>query len=114
MAAISVHQFAKCITCHAWSPDHSMVALCPNSDEVHIYRKSQDKWERVHVLQKTGAQGQTELSLYLMTGIHMFWNQEAAEWVPTLVILRLNRAALCVQWESKSSDFTSGKLAMRY
>ena len=23
MAAISVHQFAKCITCHAWSPDHS-------------------------------------------------------------------------------------------
>ena len=29
-----------------------VVALCPNSDEVHIYRKSQDKWERVHVLQK--------------------------------------------------------------
>jgi hypothetical protein len=23
MAAISVHQFAQCITCHAWSPDYS-------------------------------------------------------------------------------------------
>lgn len=23
MAAVAVHQFAQCITCHAWSPDHS-------------------------------------------------------------------------------------------
>lgn len=23
MAAIAVHKFAQCITCHAWSPDHS-------------------------------------------------------------------------------------------
>lgn len=29
------------------------------------------------------------------------WNQEASGWVPTLVILRLNRAALCVQWSPK-------------
>lgn len=29
------------------------------------------------------------------------WNQEATGWVPTLVILRLNRAALCVQWSPK-------------
>lgn len=31
------------------------------------------------------------------------WNQEASEWVPTLVILRLNRAALCVQWSPKGN-----------
>ncbi|KAL5997727.1 hypothetical protein ACLOJK_008657 [Asimina triloba] len=30
------------------------------------------------------------------------WNQEASEWVPTLVILRLNRAALCVQWSPRA------------
>ncbi|KAL4587309.1 hypothetical protein LXL04_000178 [Taraxacum kok-saghyz] len=29
------------------------------------------------------------------------WNQEGSVWVPTLVILRLNRAALCVQWSPK-------------
>lgn len=29
------------------------------------------------------------------------WNLEGSEWVPTLVILRLNRAALCVQWSPK-------------
>lgn len=31
------------------------------------------------------------------------WNQEGSEWVPTLVILRLNRAALCTQWSPKGS-----------
>lgn len=31
------------------------------------------------------------------------WNLEGSEWVPTLVILRLNRAALCVQWSPKGT-----------
>ena len=26
MAAQAIHQFAECITCHAWSPDHSSYA----------------------------------------------------------------------------------------
>lgn len=29
-----------------------VVALCPNNNEVHIYRLVEDKWEKVHVLQK--------------------------------------------------------------
>ncbi|CAH2059980.1 unnamed protein product [Thlaspi arvense] len=29
-----------------------MVALCPNNNEVHIYKSSQDQWERLHVLEK--------------------------------------------------------------
>ncbi|PON97899.1 LOW QUALITY PROTEIN: Actin-related protein 2/3 complex subunit [Trema orientale] len=32
------------------------------------------------------------------------WNLEA-EWVPTLVILRLNRAALCVRWSPRENEF---------
>ncbi|CAA2987655.1 GPI-anchor transamidase [Olea europaea subsp. europaea] len=36
------------------------------------------------------------------------WNQETTEWVPTLVILRLNRAALCVQWSPKENKFAVG------
>lgn len=31
------------------------------------------------------------------------WTQEGHDWVPTLVILKLNRAALCVQWSPKGS-----------
>ncbi|ESQ51643.1 hypothetical protein EUTSA_v10017625mg, partial [Eutrema salsugineum] len=36
------------------------------------------------------------------------WSLEGGEWVPTLVILRLNRAALCVQWSPKENKFAVG------
>ncbi|XP_050229027.1 actin-related protein 2/3 complex subunit 1A-like [Mercurialis annua] len=117
MAAISVHQFAPCITCHAWSPDHSMIALCPNNNEVHIYKLSpENKWERLHVLQKhdqiiSGIDWSVR-SNRIVTASHdrnsYVWNKEGTEWVPTLVILRLNRAALCVQWSPKENKFAVG------
>ncbi|KAM7500206.1 hypothetical protein LguiA_024620 [Lonicera macranthoides] len=116
MAAIAIHQFAQCITCHAWSPDHSMIALCPNNNEVHIYKRLEEKWERLHVLQKhdqivSGIDWSTK-SNRIVTVSHdrnsYVWNQEGAEWVPTLVILRLNRAALCVQWSPLGNKFAVG------
>ncbi|RYR79289.1 hypothetical protein Ahy_A01g004122 isoform A [Arachis hypogaea] len=109
MAVTAVHQLAQCITCHAWSADRSMVALCPNNSEVHIYRLVEDKWEKVHVLQKhdqiiSGIDWGAR-SNKIVTASHdrnsYVWNLERSEWVPTLVILRLNRAALCVQWSPK-------------
>ncbi|ESR61256.1 hypothetical protein CICLE_v10015615mg [Citrus x clementina] len=116
MAAIAVHQFAQCITCHAWSPDHAMVAFCPNNNEVHIYKLIQEKWEKLHVLQKhdqivSGIDWSVR-SNRIVTVSHdrnsYVWNQEGSEWVPTLVILRLNRAALCVQWSPKENKFAVG------
>ncbi|KAK4799027.1 hypothetical protein SAY86_024392 [Trapa natans] len=116
MSAVSVHQLAQCITCHAWSPDHSMIALCPNNNEVHIYKMSEDKWERAHVLQKhdqivSGIDwGST--SNKIVTVSHdrnsYVWSLEGSEWVPTLVILRLNRAALCTQWSPQENKFAVG------
>ncbi|KAF9589683.1 hypothetical protein IFM89_027066 [Coptis chinensis] len=117
MSAIEVHQFAQCITCHAWSPDQTMVAFCPNNTEVHIYNKSsQGKWERVHILQKhdqiVSGIDWSARSNKIVTVSHdrnsYVWNQEASEWVPTLVILRLNRAALCVKWSPKENKFAVG------
>ncbi|KAL9272534.1 Actin-related protein [Drosera capensis] len=116
MGAVGVHKLAQCITCHAWSPDHSMIALCPNNEEVHIYRTSGGTWERLHVLQKhdqivSGIDWSSK-SNRLVTVSHdrnsYVWNQEATEWVPTLVILRLNRAALCVQWSPIENKFAVG------
>ncbi|KAK4749821.1 hypothetical protein SAY87_027270 [Trapa incisa] len=116
MSAVSVHQLSQCITCHAWSPDHSMIALCPNNNEVHIYKMSEDKWERAHVLQKhdqivSGIDwGST--SNKIVTVSHdrnsYVWSLEGSEWVPTLVILRLNRAALCTQWSPQENKFAVG------
>ncbi|KAL3848707.1 hypothetical protein ACJIZ3_010589 [Penstemon smallii] len=116
MAALSVHQFAQCITCHAWSPDHSMVAFCPNNNEVHIYKLLEEKWEKIHVLQKhdqivSGIDWSIR-SNKIVTVSHdrnsYVWSKETTEWVPTLVILRLNRAALCVQWSPKENKFAVG------
>lgn len=116
MAAIAVHQFAQCITCHAWSPDRAMVAFCPNNNEVHIYKLIQEKWEKLHVLQKhdqivSGIDWSVR-SNRIVTVSHdrnsYVWNQEGSEWVPTLVILRLNRAAFCVQWSPKENKFAVG------
>lgn len=36
MAAIAVHKFAQCITCHAWSPDHSSKMLRFSSTTTHF------------------------------------------------------------------------------
>ncbi|XP_047334953.1 actin-related protein 2/3 complex subunit 1A-like isoform X1 [Impatiens glandulifera] len=116
MAALDVHQFAPCITCHSWSPDHSMIAFCPNNNEVHIYKFAEEKWEKTHVLQKhdqlvSGIDWSVK-SNRIVTSSHdrnsYVWNQEGSEWVPTLVILRLNRAALCVQWSPKENKFAVG------
>ncbi|XP_038712364.1 actin-related protein 2/3 complex subunit 1A-like [Tripterygium wilfordii] len=116
MATIEAHQFSRCITCHAWSPDRSMVAVCPNNNEVHIYRRVQDNWEKLHVLQKhdqiVSAVDWSCRSNRIVTVSHdrnsYVWNQEGPEWVPTLVILRLNRAALCVQWSPRENKFAVG------
>ncbi|KAJ0261903.1 Actin-related protein 2/3 complex subunit 1B [Hirschfeldia incana] len=116
MAVVDVHRFAESITCHAWSPDHSMVAFCPNNNEVHIYKSSQDQWERLHVLEKhdqivSGIDWSSK-SNKIVTVSHdrnsYVWSLEGGEWVPTLVILRLNRAALCVQWSPKENKFAVG------
>ncbi|CAA0823897.1 Actin-related protein 2/3 complex subunit 1A [Striga hermonthica] len=116
MAAVSVHQFAQCITCHAWSPDHSMIAFCPNNNEVHIYQLLGGKWEKIHVLQKhdqivSGIDWGVGLNRIVSVAHDRnsyVWSLEASEWVPTLVILRLNRAALCVQWSPKENKFAVG------
>uniref|UniRef100_A0A2P2L109 Actin-related protein 2/3 complex subunit n=2 Tax=Rhizophora mucronata TaxID=61149 RepID=A0A2P2L109_RHIMU len=116
-AVTAIHHLAQSITCHAWSPDHSLIALCPNNNEVHIYKLFQeDRWEKLHVLQKhdqivSGIDWSVK-SNQIVTASHdrnsYVWNQEGMEWVPTLVILRLNRAALCVQWSPRENKFAIG------
>ncbi|KAH0886531.1 hypothetical protein HID58_062627 [Brassica napus] len=101
-----------------------VVAFCPNNNEVHIYKSSQDHWGRLHVLEKhdqivSGIDWSSK-SNKIVTVSHdrnsevatlrklYVWSLEGGEWVPTLVILRLNRAALCVQWSAKENKFAVG------
>lgn len=122
MAAGGVHQLAQCITCHAWNADMSMVAICPNNSEVHIYKASASPeavWERVYVLEKheqlvTGIDWAPK-SNRIVTCSHdrnsYVWSLEDGEWQPTLVILRLNRAATSVEWGPQENKFAVGSSA---
>jgi WD40 repeat protein len=112
MAAGGVHQLAQCITCHAWNADLSMVAVCPNNNEVHIYQASPSPtsaWECIHVLQKhdqlVSGIDWAPMSNKIVTSSHdrnsYVWTLEGNEWQPTLVILRLNRAAISVDWSPR-------------
>mmetsp|Transcript_10955 Transcript_10955/g.32538 ORF Transcript_10955/g.32538 Transcript_10955/m.32538 type:complete len:181 (+) Transcript_10955:62-604(+) len=105
-----VEQLEACITCHAWNRDRSMVALSPNNSDIHIYALQEDargpKFTRKWVLREHDA---------LVTAIDWaprtnrlvsssqdrnayVWEFQDDEWKPTLVILRLQRAATCVSW----------------
>ena len=44
----SVQHLAEGITCHAWNKDKSMVAICPNTNEIWIY--SVATWKKEFVL----------------------------------------------------------------
>ncbi|CAK9202143.1 unnamed protein product [Sphagnum troendelagicum] len=123
MAAGGVHQLAQCITCHAWNADLSMVAVCPNNNEVHIYQASPSPtsaWECIHVLQKhdqlVSGIDWAPMSNKIVTSSHdrnsYVWTLEGNEWQPTLVILRLNRAAISVDWSPRENKFAVGSGAM--
>jgi len=103
------------ITCHAYNKDRTEIALCPNSTEVHLYKKDASGWNLTAVL------GEHDK---LVTGIDWaptsnrivtcsqdrnayVWAWEAKEsaWKPTLVILRINRAATQVKWSPKEDKF---------
>ncbi|XP_057861255.1 actin-related protein 2/3 complex subunit 1A [Cryptomeria japonica] len=119
MAAVAAHQLSQCITCHAWNAELSMVAVCPNNSEVHIYKASPDGssiWNRIHILQKhdqliSGIDWGMR-SNKIVTVSHdrnsYVWSLEGVEWLPTLVILRLNRAAICVKWSPRENKFAVG------
>lgn len=96
-----------------------MVAVCPNNNEVHIYKASpaQDSmWERVHILQQhdqlISGIDWGPISNKIVTASHdrnsYVWSFEGDAWNPILVILRLNRAAISVKWSPKENKFAVG------
>ena len=42
------HHLAAGITCHAWNKDKTLLALCPNTNEIWIYNSK--TWKCEHVL----------------------------------------------------------------
>lgn len=111
--------FLNSISTHCWNKDRSLVAIAPNSNDIFIYSvKGEDctKWKKIHTLvghfmTVTGIDWNHKTNMIVSTGQDRnayVWKLENNEWKPTLVILRIGRAATCVKWSPDGRKFAVG------
>jgi len=108
-------RLAPCISCHAWNKDGTKVAICPNDNEIHIYKKEGNNFVLEHKLVEhdqvvTGIDWaptsdrivscSQDRNAYVWT-----FAPKENKWKPTLVILRINRAATHVKWSPEENKF---------
>lgn len=112
-----IHNFGiDPITCHAWNSDRTQLALSPNSNEVHIYEREDDRWSCKNVLSQHDlrvtsidwAPNTNRIVTCSADRNAYVWSYVDGKWKPTLVILRINRAATCVRWSPKETKFAVG------
>jgi len=108
-----VFHLATCITAHAWNGDRTKVALCPNNNEVHIFAKSGTTFVLEHTLAEhdqvvTGIDWAPKSNRIVTSSQDRnayVWSFQNNQWKPTLVILRINRAATHVKWSPEENKF---------
>jgi actin related protein 2/3 complex subunit 1A/1B len=97
-----------------------MVAICPNSNEVLIFERKGAEWNLIHTLAQhdslvTGidwaAQTNRIVTCSQDRNAYVWHLDEAGEWKPDLVILRLNRAATDVKWSPHGDKFAVASAA---
>jgi|GEM_PF-4448545 len=88
------------------------LALSPNNQEVNIYERSGEGWRDVDVLNQhdlrvTGIDWAPNTNRIVTCAADRnayVWTQgNDGKWKPTLVLLRINRAATCVKWSPKGN-----------
>jgi len=110
-----VKKLCPAITCHAWNADRTQVALCPNNNEIHIFKKGAGGvWNKLQVLREhdqvvtsvdwSHTESNRIVSCSQDRNAYV-WTQSEGAWKPTLVILRINRAATAVKWSPSGEKF---------
>ncbi|RKP37788.1 WD40-repeat-containing domain protein [Dimargaris cristalligena] len=113
MAVLNQHLFPFCVTAHAFNSDQS--TICPNTNEVQIYGKNPNGsgWELEYTLSEHDLQvtsidwaPQTNRLVTCSQDKNAYvWNFDGQTWKPTLVHLRINRAATFVKWSPREDKF---------
>ncbi|XP_072029772.1 actin-related protein 2/3 complex subunit 1A-A-like [Amphiura filiformis] len=105
------------ISCHAWNKDRTQIAVSPNNHEVYIYSKKGASYEKIatlreHTQRVTSIDWAANSNRLVTCGSDRnayVWSLNGNnEWKPTLVILRINRAATCVKWSPEENKFAVG------
>lgn len=116
----------RSITCHAFNADGSMCALSANDSVIYIFRtklgaEDLKQWECAYRLVEhagtVSALDWSHKTNLLVSAAHdrnaYVWKYDDKEdvWKPTLVILRINRAALDVKWSPDGNKFAVASAA---
>ena len=124
--------FQSTISCHSWNADHSELVFSPNTRDVWIYEAKTDntkKWKKTHDLvghqmRVTGIDWNHKTNQIATSSqdrnAYVWKKQDNGEWKPTLVVLRIGRAATCIKWSPnglkfavKSQDMCGAKMIKR-
>jgi actin related protein 2/3 complex subunit 1A/1B len=113
MSFKEIQRLAPCITAHAWNGDLSKVAICPNTNEIHIYARQGGKYTLEHKLTEhdqvvTGidwAPKSNRIVTCSQDRNAYVWTFKDNQWKPVLVILRINRAATHCKWSPDENKF---------
>jgi len=108
--------FSLCDTpviCHSFNKDRSRVAVSPNDNTVRLFKKVGTTWEleetfTEHTEVVTGIDWAPESNCIVTCAADRnayVWVDTDGKWKPTLVILRINRAATTVKWSPKEDKF---------
>lgn len=118
--ATQVHQLSLGpLTAHSFNADRTKVAVSPNSNVVHIYSSTPSGWALEHSLAEhdklvTGIDWAPQSNRIVTCSQDRnayVWQLQpdsqtgAQVWKPTLVLLRLNRAATFVRWSPNEDKF---------
>lgn len=105
------------ISCHSWNKDRTQIAVSPNNNEVHIYSKKGASYEKIATLREHtqrvtsidwGANSNRLVTCGSDRNAYVWTINGNEVWKPTLVILRINRAATCVKWSPEENKFAVG------
>ncbi|KAK9686278.1 WD domain, G-beta repeat [Popillia japonica] len=112
-----MHRFGNIyapITCHAWNKSRTQIALSPNNHEVHIYERNGSDWKLLDILNQHdlrvmgidwGPNTNRIVTCAVDRNAYVWTQGEDKKWKPTLVLLRINRAATCVKWSPDENKF---------
>jgi len=109
-----MQRLAGVITCHAWNADGTKLAICPNNTELHIYNHHNGQFTLEATLAEhdqviTGIDWGHKLNRIVSCSqdrnAYVWTDQGNGNWKPTLVILRINRAATHVKWSPEENKF---------
>eukprot|EP01084_Bolivina_argentea_P262385 443684_1 len=111
--------FQSSISCHSWNKDHTELALSPNTRDVWIYSAKNETvkgWKKIndlvgHQMRVSGIDWNHKTNS-IATSSHdrnaYVWTKQQNEWKPTLVVLRIGRAATCIKWSPDGQKFAVG------